>query len=312
MKTVASAAETFGTPVGAGMRGTEKPRGLENAALQHLKKEQVAPPEDSGLRPAAIVELGRVTAVAATYGPPEVRPAAVLAFAAVKNEAPPGSGGSGATAIALGEGASLAINVQSSNDHGPSATAIALGDGASLKINVQSQNDDGPSATAIALGKGASLEIDGDISNHHGPSATAIALGDGASLKISVQSENDSGPSATAIAVGNGASLAIAYAQAGAGAATATAIVAEKVTEQPAETAAAQPPPAITPPVVEKSEAPVLELKPHGPPHSDQQRRHMLIDMRWLMYRDLVVAPHGDKLHGRKAEVAPDGVPTED
>lgn len=159
--------------------GTEKLRGLDNAAVQRAK-------HDTPVSPPVVVELGRTRESAGTYAPPIRRVETETAAKAVNKRAAENvEATEQASADRLAAGASVQINehVRSAGE-GTSGANVVAGAEANLKINAHLSTVDGTGGT-IVVKEGAALKINAHVGNAGADSGTVV-VGEDISTQINI------------------------------------------------------------------------------------------------------------------------------
>jgi hypothetical protein len=187
--------------------GVDKPRGVENAALQHQRKQlRKAEPPAGAAPPAAVVSLGS-SAEAVTYTregrwagtPPTAQvsssqgaaPAAAASFAPESADA---------SAASVGEGSSLHVNARAESGGGGT---LIVGDESSVHINTRGSggggtlivgDDSSVHINTRGSGGGGTLVVGDDSSVHintrgSGGGGGTLVVGDDSSVHINARSE---------------------------------------------------------------------------------------------------------------------------
>jgi hypothetical protein len=176
--------------------GTEKLRGLENAAVQRAKHDKQVPPSaDTQVSPSVVVELGRPRESSGTYAPP-IRRVEVETVAKAVNARATENVQATEQATAdqhLAEGASVRINEHVRNVGGTTGSSVVVGEGASLKINSHLGTAAGTGGT-IVVNDGASLKINAHVGSA-GPEFGTIVVGEAVSMQLNIHATAVSGGS---------------------------------------------------------------------------------------------------------------------
>jgi hypothetical protein len=169
--------------------GVDKPRGVENAALQHQRKQlgKAAPPSPA-LPPAAVVSLGS-SAEPVTYtreGRWAGAPSAASASSARAPAAPAAASipaeTAGEGAASVGEGSSVHVNAAAEAAGGGS---LEVGDDSSVHINTRGSGGGG----TLIVGDNASVHINTRGSGGGG----TLIVGDNASVHINTRGSGGGG-----------------------------------------------------------------------------------------------------------------------
>ncbi len=183
-------------PLRHSVAGVDKPRGLQNAALQHERKAREVAERST---PAAVVSLSNEAPQPITYARVHAAAEATTATSSLRGHAAPDThAGAAGSSVQLGEGSSLHIN--SRVDDASGSSTIVVGDGSHVHINSRAGSTSGHDT--LIVGDDAKVHINQRVERDGG--SDTIILGDGATLHLNSRVRTDT--SSDTLRVADGAS----------------------------------------------------------------------------------------------------------
>ncbi|MBI1889289.1 MAG: hypothetical protein HYS18_01445 [Burkholderiales bacterium] len=199
--------------------GVDKPRGVENAALQHERKSAVPPKEEAS--PSTVVSLNSSPAATGVYSKtgqlpptervnPPVPPKTAELPAKLPKEAqpvtPPTANGNASAVI--GDGAKIHINVRGESPSASSGGSLVLGDNAKLQINARLAGASGSGGGTLVIGENASLHINTRVEGTSGAGGTLI-IGENSNVHINARLDGASASGGGTLIVGDNSDVHI-------------------------------------------------------------------------------------------------------